>query len=115
MSQRKLIRPKISDVKKKGKKNKGSRKPTPPEQTYAEVYYYLKQMHRKTPMVVVMLDGEVLKGWIEWYDRGVIKLNRHDEPNLMIPKHAIKYIYKDIEALEEEETEAPEEVEEEEE
>ncbi|HPR64208.1 MAG TPA: RNA chaperone Hfq [Thermoanaerobaculia bacterium] len=74
-----------------------SRKPTPPEQTFAEVYYYLKQMHSKSPVVIVMKDGEELKGWIEWYDRDVIKLNRHEGPNLMLFKDGIKYIYKDEE------------------
>lgn len=73
------------------------RKQTPPEQTNAEEFYYLKQMAAKTPMVVVLLDGEELRGWIEWYDKGSIKLNRQGEPNLLVPKHNIRYMFKEEE------------------
>jgi RNA chaperone Hfq len=51
-------------------------------------------MQSKTVMVVVLTDGERLEGVIEWYDRSCIKLNREDEPNLLLYKHCIKYIYK---------------------
>jgi sRNA-binding regulator protein Hfq len=73
------------------------RKQTPPEQTNAEEFYYLKQMAAKTPMVVVLLDGEELRGSIEWYDKGSIKLNRQGEPNLLVPKHNIRYMFKEEE------------------
>jgi sRNA-binding regulator protein Hfq len=98
MTQRKLIRPRLSEVKEKQQKITKGKKPTPPEQTYAEIYYYQKQMHHRTPMVVALSDGEKIRGWIEWWDAACIKLNRHDGPNLLIPKHAIKYMYKDPEA-----------------
>ena len=39
------------------------------DQTNAENFYYVKQMQSKTPMVITLKDGEVLKGVIEWYDR----------------------------------------------
>jgi len=45
-------------------------------------------------MVVVLDDGEQLRGHIEWYDRNCIKVNREGEPNLLVFKHAIKYLYK---------------------
>ena len=48
----------------------------PPEQTNAEAFYYSKQMSAKTPMVVVLLDGEILHGVIEWYDKDCVKVNR---------------------------------------
>jgi len=70
------------------------KKRVPPEVTNAEQYYYLKQMSSKTPMVVQLLDGEEIFGIIEWYDKHCIKVNRDIEPNLMIPKQVIKYIYK---------------------
>jgi sRNA-binding regulator protein Hfq len=66
----------------------------PPEQTNAEAFYYLKQMQARTPIVVKLLDGEEIRGWIEWYDKDVLKVNREGAPNLLIPKHAIKYLYK---------------------
>ncbi|MFN7946647.1 MAG: hypothetical protein U0Z53_14950 [Blastocatellia bacterium] len=71
------------------------RKKVPPEQTNAESFYYKKQMDARTPMVIVLQDGEVLHGTIEWYDKGSIKLHRQSGPNLLILKHNIKYLYKD--------------------
>ncbi|MEM7048679.1 MAG: hypothetical protein AAF604_03430 [Acidobacteriota bacterium] len=73
------------------------RKQTPPEQTNAEEFYYLKQMAAKTPMVVILTNDEELRGWIEWYDKGAIKLNRHADPNLLVPKHNIRYMFKEDE------------------
>lgn len=76
------------------------KKPTPPEQTNAENFYYQKQMQARTQMVIVLRDGEEVRGIIEWYDRTCIKVNRESgEPNLMIYKPAIKYMYKEGENL----------------
>ena len=73
----------------------GGKKTTPPEQTNAENFYYQKQMQTKTPMVVVLRDGEEIRGVIEWYDKTCIKVNRTSGPNLMIYKPSIKYLYKE--------------------
>jgi host factor-I protein len=71
-------------------------KKTPPtEQTNAENFYYQKQMQTKTPMVVVLRDGEEVHGYIEWYDKNCLKLNRNGAANLMIYKPAIKYMFKE--------------------
>jgi len=72
-----------------------AKKPTPTEQTNAENFYYQKQMQTKTPMVVVLRDGEEVHGYIEWYDKNCIKLNRTGAANLMIYKPAIKYMFKE--------------------
>lgn len=69
-------------------------RPAPPENTNAENFYYLKQMNMKTPMVIVLTDGEQVRGWIEWYDRNSIKVNREGAPNLLIQKRCIKYLFK---------------------
>ena len=53
-----------------------AKKVAPTEQTNAENFYYQKQMQTKTPMVVVLRDGEEVHGYIEWYDKHCIKLNR---------------------------------------
>ena len=75
------------------------RKAPPPEQTHAENFYYQKQMQSKTPMVVVLKDGEEIHGIIEWYDKRCLKVNRTGSlPNLLIYKPNIKYIYKASEA-----------------
>jgi len=95
MINRKLIRPNLSELKDKmAPSHRPQRKQIPPEQTNAEAFYYLKQMNSKTPMVVVLNDGEELKGIIEWYDRTCIKVNREGAPNLLVSKHSIKYMYK---------------------
>jgi sRNA-binding regulator protein Hfq len=74
----------------------GAKKATPPEQTNAENFYYQKQMQSRTPMVIVLRDGEEVRGIIEWYDRNCIKVNRDNgDPNLMIYKPAIKYMFKE--------------------
>lgn len=105
MVNRKLIRPSLTEVKEQhyprpqGPPPQGGpqqrRKPTPPDQTNAENFYYVKQMQSRTPVAVVLNDGEVLRGTVEWYDRDCIKLTRYGSPNLLIYKHVIKYLYKD--------------------
>jgi host factor-I protein len=76
----------------------GGRKAAPPEQTNAENFYYQKQMQSRTPMVIVLRDGEEIHGIIEWYDKTCIKVIREDgRPNLMIYKPAIKYMFKEDE------------------
>ena len=97
MSNRKLIRPDMAELKKDSSSRAVRRKASPPEQTNAEEFYYLKQMAARTPMVVMLTDGEELRGWIEWYDKGAIKLNRNQGPNLLIPKHSIRYMFKEEE------------------
>ncbi|HLA11324.1 MAG TPA: hypothetical protein VJ023_12110 [Pyrinomonadaceae bacterium] len=69
------------------------RTPPPPE-TNAEIFYYKKQIDAHTLMVIVLLDGEEIEGTIEWYDRGALKVNRKNGPNLLILKRNIKYMYK---------------------
>jgi sRNA-binding regulator protein Hfq len=92
---RKLIRPSLAEVKDRYPTRSFQRKQAPPEQTNAENYYYLKQMGAKTPMVVMLNDGEEIHGWIEWYDKSCLKVNREKGPNLLILKHSIKYMYKE--------------------
>lgn len=71
------------------------RKKTPPSvDTFAEIFYYKKQIDSHTPMVIVLQDGEEIKGTIEWYDRDALKINRKNAPNILLLKHNIKYLYK---------------------
>jgi len=65
-----------------------------PDQTHAENFYYQKQMQSKTPVVIVMKDGEQVQGLIEWYDKNCIKVTRHGASNLLLYKPAIRYMYK---------------------
>ncbi len=70
------------------------RKRIPPAETNAEIFYYKKQMDAHTQMVIVLLDGEEVIGTIEWYDRAALKINRRGEPNILLLKHQIKYMFK---------------------
>lgn len=91
---RKLIRPNLAEYKQKMKGEPSKKRPHPSYETFAENYYYLKQMNKKTPIAVVFLDGEEIEGIIEWYDKNCIKLNREKKPNLLLYKNCIKYLYK---------------------
>jgi len=73
-----------------------AKKVPPPEQTHAENFYYQKQIQAKTPMVVVLRDGEEVHGTIEWYDKNCIKVIRASG-NLLIYKPSIKYMFKEAE------------------
>lgn len=70
------------------------KKKTPPVETNAETYYYKKQIDARTLMIIVLNDGEEIEGTIEWYDLDALKINRSDAPNILLPKHNIKYMYK---------------------
>ena len=96
---RRLIRPPLNQAKETMPPTRKapagqSKKTAPPDQTNAENYYYVKQMQSKTPMVIVLRDGETLTGVIEWYDKTCLKVNRDGAPNLLIFKPNIKYMYK---------------------
>ena len=92
---RKLIRPSLNELKEQvNRRPPPPKKASPPDQTNAENFYYMKQMQSKTPMVIVLKDGETLQGVIEWYDRCSLKVNREGAPNLLLFKANIKYMYK---------------------
>ena len=106
---RKLIRPSLSrndhnsnhnhaqaPMERRERATGGSgKKAPPPETTNAENFYYQKQMQAKTAMVIVLRDGEEIHGVIEWYDKHCLKVNRNSQPNVVIYKPAIKYMYKE--------------------
>jgi len=101
---RKLMRPNLAEIKEKMNQDSAKKKAHPPYDTHAENYYFLKQMNKKTRMAIVLADGEVIEGYVEWYDRSCIKLNRDEAPNLLIYKANVKYIYKLNEPKEEPES-----------
>lgn len=92
---RKLIRSSFQEPKNPMTERRSPpKKSIPPDQTNAENFYYTKQMQAKTPMVIVLKDGEELHGVIEWYDKCCLKVHREEGPNLLIYKPNIKYMYK---------------------
>lgn len=94
---RRLIRSSLSNIKEHVSGRSQNKRSSPPEQTSAESFYYLKQMQNKTRMVLITTDGEELRGNIEWYDRNSIKINRNSGASLLIFKHSIRYMYKEDE------------------
>lgn len=72
----------------------GRKKSPPPTETNAEIFYYKKQIDSHTLMVIILQDDEEIEGTIEWYDREALKINRKDEPNILLLKHNIKYMFK---------------------
>lgn len=92
---RRMIRSAINPAKEPAGTHRPTVKKTvPPDQTNAENFYYIKQMQSKTLMVIVLKDNEVVRGVIEWYDKSCLKVNRENEPNVLVYKHNIKYMYK---------------------
>ena len=100
---RRIFRSPMTDYKRQTRNNGngGARnmKAAPLDVTNAENFYYVKQMNSRTPMVIVMTDGEEIRGCIEWYDRTCLKVNREGAPNLLIQKHWIKYLFKEEELV----------------
>ena len=98
---RKLIRPDLSEIKdhfqQAAPKGFRVKKAIPPEITNAENFYYKKQMDNRTRMVILLKDGEEIRGVIEWYDRHAIKVHRPTDPNILLLKDNIKYMYKENE------------------
>lgn len=61
-------------------------------QRQAELFYLQKQIQSQTPMVIVLEDGELVEGHIEWYDRHALKVR--GRARTLVYKSAIKYMYK---------------------
>ena len=70
-------------------------KALPPAETSQESRYLKALGEKQTPVSIKMIDGEVVRGWIEYYDRDMLRLTREHAPNLFIFKHEILYIAED--------------------
>ena len=71
---------------------KKAAKTPPPEETFEEAAYLKELGEKQRPVTIKLVDGEILKGWIEYYDKHMIRLTREGAPNLFIFKHRIMYI-----------------------
>jgi host factor-I protein len=77
-----------------GRPRKGKPAPTPSE-TSQEASYLKGLGEKQKPVRVKLTDGELVEGWIEYYDKHMVRLTRQDKPNLFIFKHDIVYISED--------------------
>src|SRR5271157_3751494 len=71
-------------------------KSPPPDDTHQEAAYLKMLGEKQRPVRIKLMDGEVLRGWIEYYDRRMVRLTREGAPNLFIFKHEIAYIAEDV-------------------
>ena len=70
-------------------------KTPPPDDTRQEAAYLRMLGEKQRPVRIKLMDGEVVRGWIEYYDRRMVRLTRDGAPNLFIFKHEIAYIAED--------------------
>jgi host factor-I protein len=64
----------------------------PPGQTGQEALYLRSLSDRQVSVQIKLRDGEVVRGWIEYFDDGMLRLTRDGKPNLFIYKHQIRTI-----------------------
>jgi len=79
-----------------GNPNAVKRGRTPPPEEIFEEASFLKSLGEKQKTVSVkLMDGQTVRGWIEYYDKHMVRLTREGVPNLFIYKHEIMYIAED--------------------
>jgi host factor-I protein len=67
-------------------------KTAPPGETGQEALYLHSLSERQINVQVKLRDGETVRGWIEYFDDGMLRLTREGKPNLFIYKHQIRSI-----------------------
>ena len=64
----------------------------PADETRQEAAYLKMLAEKQRPVRIKLLSGEIVRGWVEYYDRRMVRLTRDGAPNLFIYKHEIAYI-----------------------
>ena len=67
-------------------------KTPPPGDTGQEALYLRSLSDRQVIVTIKLRDGETVRGWIEYFDDGMLRLTRDGQPNLFIYKHQIRTI-----------------------
>jgi host factor-I protein len=67
-------------------------KTPPPGETGQEALYLRSLSDRQIPVTIKLRGGESVRGWIEYFDDGMLRLTREGKPNLFIYKHQIQTI-----------------------
>ncbi len=60
--------------------------------TGQEALYLRFLSEKQVPVQVKLRDGEIVSGWIEYFDECMIRLTREGKPNLFIYKQQIRTI-----------------------
>ncbi len=64
-------------------------KTPPPGETGQEALYLRSLSERQVPVLIKLRGGETVRGWIEYFDDGMLRLTREGKPNLFIYKQQI--------------------------
>jgi host factor-I protein len=67
----------------------------PPEDTFEEAGFLKALGEKQKAVSLKLMDGQIVQGWIEYYDKNMVRLTRQGAPNLFIFKHEIMYIAED--------------------
>jgi host factor-I protein len=67
-------------------------KSPPPESTNQEAAYLKYLVDKQRPVSIKLADGHTVRGWIEYYDRNMLRLTRNGDPNLFIYKSQIAFV-----------------------
>jgi len=67
----------------------------PPEETMQEAGFLKALGEKQKAVTIKLMHGEMVTGWIEYYDKYMVRLTREGAPNLFIFKHEIMYIAED--------------------
>ena len=73
-----------------GKKRHG--KGAPSNDTGQEALYLKSLSERQVTVSIKLRDGEMVRGWIEYFDDRMLRLTREGKPNLFIYKSQIRTI-----------------------
>ncbi len=68
------------------------RKGAPSNETGQEALYLKSLSDRQVNVAIKLRDGEVVSGWIEYFDDMMLRLTREGRPNLFIYKSQIRTI-----------------------
>ena len=67
-------------------------RPLTPGESGQEALYLRFLSEKQVPVQVKLRDGEMVSGWIEYFDERMIRLTREAQPNLFIYKEQIRTI-----------------------
>ncbi len=71
---------------------KRSKSGAPSSETGQEALYLKSLSDRQIQVQIKLRDGEVVNGWIEYFDDMMVRLTRDGKPNLFIYKSQIRTI-----------------------
>ena len=85
------------DSSQRGGAGRAQRRMPPPDATGDEAAYLAALREKRIPVAVEMLDGQVFRGLIEYYDRDMLKVNRLDGggPNVFIRKKHVRVMWEE--------------------